>query len=304
MSTAENSTGTPASTGTRPASARAGISWMLVTTLLFVSQDAVTRVLLQSYPVAEVAWARFAGHTLIALLTIGVFVPRLTLSRRPGLQLVRSGLLLMVTVFAMLSFRVLPFVDVSAVVNATPVLVTLLSIPLLKETVGWRRALAVATGFAGALLIVGPASALFQWAVAFPLVAVFANALYQISTRVLRTADPPLTTFFYTSVVGTLLCSAAVPFVWTTPDAAGWARMLLLGALGAASHYCLIRAFTAAPAATVAPFAYSTMVWAALFGLVLFGEVPSMTTIAGGAIIIASGIYILYRERVVARSSQ
>ncbi len=270
---------------------------MVLTTLLFVSQDAVTRVLVQTYPVLEVAWARFAVHLALALLIVGARSPSLLVSRRPGAQLVRSLLLLTVTSLSMLSFRLLPFVDVAAIVNVAPVLVTVLSVPLLKEQVGWRRWMAVLVGFLGAMMIIGPASLTFQWAVVLPLGAALGQALYQIVTRILRNSDPTATTFAYTSVVGTVLCSLALPFHWVTPDATGWALMVLLGALGATSHFCLIRAFSAAPAATVSPFGYTSLVWAVLCGLLIFGEVPSPSTLAGGLVIVASGIYILYREQ-------
>jgi len=280
------------------ASGRIGIVWMVLTTLLFVSQDACTRVLLQSYPLMEVAWGRYAVHMLVAAVFVGWRMPHLMRSRRLPLQLVRSTLLLAITLLASTAFGMLPFVDVTAILTLTPVLITALSVPLLGETVGWRRWLGVLAGLCGAMLIVGPASGAFHWAVALPLGAVVANALYQIVTRMLSTSDRQPTTFFYTSLVGTLVCTVALPFVWVTPDAAGWALMILLGALGAGSHFCLIRAFTAAPAATVAPFGYTTLIWANLFGIVAFGELPSAATLTGAAVIVASGIYIFYREQV------
>jgi drug/metabolite transporter (DMT)-like permease len=283
------------------AASRAGIAWMVLTTLLFVSQDAVTRVLVQSYPVFEVAWARFAVHLLLAGALVCWRSPRLLVSARPGLQLVRSALLLSITLLMMMALGILPFVDVTAVLSVTPVLITVLSIPMLKETVGWRRGLAVLAGFAGAMMIIGPASGMFHWAVVLPLAAAVSNALYQIVTRMLKTSDPTMTTFFYTSVVGTVLSTLALPFVWVTPDLASVGLMLLLGALGACSHFCMIRAYTAAPAATVAPFGYTTLVWAALFGVLVFGEVPSAATIAGAVVIVGSGVYILYREQRRAR---
>lgn len=285
----------------KTSSGRAGIAWMTVTTLLFVTQDATMRVLTQSYPILEVAWARFAIHMVWAFLFVGMRSPQLMVSNRLGLQILRSGLLVGLTLIVALSIRLLPFVDVVTIANAAPVLVTVLSVPLLGEKVGWRRWMGVLAGFVGALLIVGPASIAFQWAILLPVCGAFANALYQIATRVLRNNDAPATTFFYTALIGTVVCSAALPFVWVTPDATGWALMLLLGSAGACSHFCLIRAYTAAPAATVAPFGYTTLIWALFAGIFMFGELPSVSTLAGGLVIVASGIYILYRENVRTR---
>ncbi|WP_264656162.1 DMT family transporter [Azospirillum canadense] len=284
-------------------SARAGIAWMVLTTLLFVTQDATMRVLVQSYPVVEVAWARFAVHFLIAFLLVSIRAPHAIRSQRPGVQILRSALLGVLTLLAALSYRLLPFVDVAAIANAAPVFVTVLSIPILKERVGWRRWLGVLAGFVGAMLIIGPASLTFQWFILLPLAAALCNALYQIVTRVLRGSDPTMTTFFYTSLAGTVMTSAALPWNWMTPDPTAVALMVLLGTIGACSHFCLIRAYTAADAATVAPFGYTSLVWAVLYGLLVFGEVPSATTLAGGLVIVGSGLYIFHREQRKGRAA-
>ncbi|MDQ2105508.1 DMT family transporter [Azospirillum isscasi] len=282
-------------------SGRAGIAWMLLTTLLFVTQDATLRVLVQTYPFPEVAWARFAVHLAIAFAVVAVRSPSHLIAKRPGIQILRSALLAVLTLLVAVSYKTLPFVDVAAIANVAPVLVTVLSVPLLKETVGWRRGLGVLGCFIGAMIIIGPASIVFQWAILLPLGAALCNALYQIVTRLLRGGDSTLTTFFYTSMAGTVLCGLLLPFGWVTPDLTGAALMVLLGALGACSHFCLIRAYTAADAATVAPFGYTSLLWAVLYGLLVFGEAPSAFTLAGGLVIVASGVYIFHREQVRAR---
>ncbi|QCN99282.1 DMT family transporter (plasmid) [Azospirillum argentinense] len=284
-------------------SGRAGIAWMLLTTLLFVTQDATLRFLVQTYPFAEVAWARFAVHLAIAFVVVAVNSPSHLIARRPGVQILRSTLLAVLTLLVAVSYKTLPFVDVAAIANVAPVLVTVLSVPLLKEKVGWRRSLGVLGGFIGAMIIIGPASLVFQWAILLPLAAALCNALYQIVTRLLRGGDSTLTTFLYTSMAGTVLCGLLLPFGWVTPDLTGAALMIMLGLLGACSHYCLIRAYTVADAATVAPFGYTTLIWAVLYGLLIFGESPSASTLAGGLVIVASGIYIFHREQVRAREA-
>lgn len=284
-------------------SGRAGIFWMMLTTLLFVTQDATIRVLTKSYPVVEVAWARFAVHMLLVGTVVAWRSPHLMVSHRLPLQLVRSCLLLATTLFAVLALRSIPFAEVQAIAAAVPVLITALSVPLLGEKVGWRRWAGVLAGMAGALIIVGPVGGTFQWALALPLAAAFSNALYQIATRKLRGADSPTTTIFYTGMAGTVACTLALPFNWVTPDLTGAALMILLGTLGGISHFCLIRAYSAAPAATVAPFGYTTLVWAAVYSLMLFGEELRLSTILGTAVIVGSGVYIFYREQMRSRQS-
>ncbi|CAO3437482.1 DMT family transporter [Azospirillum endophyticum] len=283
-------------------SGMAGIGWMILTTLLFVSQDATMRVLTASYPVPEVAWARFTVHLLLVVALVAWRSPQLMRSRRPALQMVRSLLLLATMLLSSLALRSLPFAEVQAIAAMAPVLVTALSVPLLRERVGWRSWAGVLGGLTGALLIIGPASGTFHWVVALPLASTLGNALYQICTRMLRGSDPPVTTMFYTGLAGALITSVLLPFNWVTPDPAGAALMLLLGVLGLISHFCLIRAYAAASAATVAPFGYMTLVWAALFSLTIFGEMLSLSTLAGGTVIVASGIYIFHREHTRSRS--
>ena len=282
---------------------RAGIFWMILTTLLFVTQDATTRILAKSYPVMEVAWARFAVHMLLVGIVVAWRSPHLMVSHRLPLQLVRSCLLLATTLLAVLSLRSIPFAEVQAIAAAAPVLITALSVPLLSEKVGWRRWVGVLAGMAGALIIVGPVGGTFQWALALPLAAAFSNALYQIATRKLRGADSPTTTIFYTGMAGTVVCTLALPFNWVTPDLTAAALMVLLGTLGGISHFCLIRAYSAAPAATVAPFGYTTLVWAAVYSLMVFGEDLRLSTIAGTIIIVGSGVYIFYREQTRSRQA-
>lgn len=282
---------------TEQSSGRVGIVWMILTTLLFVSQDATMRVLTRNYPVLEVAWARFTVHMLLVAGMVAWHNPQLMRSSRPMLQMVRSMLLLAAMLFSTLSLRSLPFAEVQAIAAAAPVLVTALSVPLLREKVGWRRWAGVFGGLSGTLLIIGPAGGAFHWLVALPLAAALANALYQICTRMLNGGDKPGTTMFYTGLAGALLTTLLLPFNWVTPDVTGAALMLLLGVLGLVSHFCLIRAYTAASAATVAPFGYMTLVWAALFSLTIFGEMLTLFTLAGGTIIVLSGIYIFHREQ-------
>lgn len=278
-------------------SGRAGIAWMMLCTLLFVSQDAIIRVLTRTYPVIEVVWARCAVHLLLIAVFLAVRSPHLMRSSRPALQIGRSLLLLGIALFLAQAMRIMPFADIQSVAAVAPVLVTALSVPLLGEKVGWRRWIGVLCGLSGALLIIGPASDAFHWVVALPLAAALCNALYQILTRMLRDHDRPQTTIFFTGIGGTLVCTLLLPFNWVTPDLTGGVLMVLLGTLGLVSHFCLIRAYSAAPAATIAPFGYMTLVWSALFAVTLFGEVLKLSTLAGGAVIVASGIYIFHREQ-------
>lgn len=286
----------------QPASdARAGVLWMLVTAALFVFMDAVAKALTADYPVPVIVWARFAFHALFVTLLLSRGLRARIVTRRPGLQFLRSALLMFTTILFFSGLQFLPLAECSAMIQIGPLIITALSVPLLGEQVGIRRWTGVVIGFAGALVIIRPGSDAMQFAILLPLAAACTNALYQITTRVLSRGDSPFTTLFYTPLIGTLLASAALPFFWQAPDLQGWALMALLGLIGGVSHFTLIKAFTAAPAATVAPFGYTALIWATLFGFILFGDFPDRWTIGGAAIIAGSGLYILHREHVKKR---
>lgn len=280
------------------ADSRRGIAWMLVTMLLFVSMDTVAKYLARDYPVAQVVWARFVFHALLLALFLGPRLRATAATRRPGLQILRSALLTITTILFFTGLSYLPLADASALMQIGPLVVTALSMPLLGEHVGVRRWAGVVIGFMGALIIVRPGTETMQPAAFFPLAAATSYGLYQIATRLLSRTDAPLTTLFYTPTIGALAMSAAMPFFWTTPDMAGWALMALIGLIGGVSHFTLIKAFASAPAATVSPFGYTSLIWATLYGLAVFGDFPDLWTIAGASIIAGSGLYILHREHV------
>jgi drug/metabolite transporter (DMT)-like permease len=279
------------------ASTRMGILWMLVATLLFVCQDSTARILLATCPPAEIAFARFFVHLVLVGSFLGWREPRLMRTRRPVLQMLRSGLLLGTTLFGLLALNVMPFLDFSAVAWVAPVLVTALSVWLLREKVGLRGWLSVFAGLAGVWVIVGQGGIDFSPLMAWPLLAALCNALYQIATRKLHTSDPALTTLFYSPVAGAVFCAAFLPFVGVAPKPADLALMVLLGALGVASHFCMIRAFAAALANIIAPFGYTALLWALLSGIVIFAEIPSLRTIIGAGLIVAAGLSIFLGGR-------
>lgn len=277
---------------------RAGVLWMLLTTLFFVSLDATAKYLVAHYPVVEVVWARFAFHMGFVIIVLSRQLRVHAFTRRPWLQLARSLLLLVTTLLFFFGVKLLPLADATAIMFLAPILVTVLAIPLLGEQVGARRWAAVIVGFIGALIVVRPGTGVMGVGAWLLLTAACCNALYQIITRKLRVADGPLTTLLYTALVGSVLLTLVVPVVWVTPQPAHWPLFALLGVFGGAGHFTLIKAFQRAPAAAVAPLSYTSLVWAIGFGYLLFGDLPDRWTVIGAAIIAGGGLYILHRERV------
>jgi drug/metabolite transporter (DMT)-like permease len=158
---------------------------------------------------------------------------------RPGLQLLRSAFLLVTTAFFFFGLKFLGLATMSAIMFVTPLLVTLLSMPILGERVGWRRITSVLVGFAGALIIIRPGSDAIGLAALLPLTAALFNAAYHLATRVLSRTDAALTTVGYTAIVGAVMSNFALLGGWVTPDAAGWAMLVGLGLIGCLGHFAL-----------------------------------------------------------------
>jgi drug/metabolite transporter (DMT)-like permease len=287
--------------GAQPAQADnpvAGIGWMMLTIFWFVSLDTGAKFLLQFYPTAQVVWLRFLVALVFGAAAMAPNLRRDLVSRKPSLQLLRSGLLAVTTALFFVGIRTTPLATATSIMFLSPILVTVLSVPLLGETVGVRRLAGVAVGFVGAVIIVRPSVHGVSTGALFLLAAAFTNSLYQIITRKVRVYDPPATTLFYTALVGAVVFAVPMPGQWLTPVVPWhWAVFVFVGVCGGIGHLCLIRAFRAAPASVVAPFTYAGLIWATLFGFIFFAELPGIWTYLGAALIIAAGLYIFHRER-------
>jgi drug/metabolite transporter (DMT)-like permease len=191
------------------------------------------------------------------------------------------------------SLRYLPLAVATTVSFTAPLIIAALSGPILGERVGAKRWVAVLVGMVGATLVVRPGGDVFHWASLLTLLGAFFFALFNIATRVLGGFDRPLTTVLYTFVVSTALVSLAMPFVWVAPTSSQWMLFAVTGLLGFAAHFSMARSLVLADASAVAPLHYVRLVWAIGIGLVVFGHVPDAWTLAGGALIVASGFYVV-----------
>ncbi|MFK7894174.1 MAG: DMT family transporter [Granulosicoccus sp.] len=291
-----------------------GILWMLLTMSLFVSMDTVVKYLVQSFSPFQIVWARFFFHVFWLSLLLRKELFAALLSNNLKLQLARSACLVLTTCLFFNGLLTTELSTATSIMFLSPIFVTLLAIPLLGERVGIRRMNGVLLGFVGALIIVNPQSQpsvdvllsadetssglswLPETGHLLLIAAAASNALYQIMTRKLRAADNPMTTLLYSAVVGVVAMSLWAPVVWKTPDLTDWPLMMLVGFLGLISHFCLIRALHHAPASVVVPFSYSALLWAIVLSFMVFGDLPDGQTLFGAALIIASGLYIFYRE--------
>lgn len=285
------------------ASASAGfraILLVIATVLGFAMMNGVNKYLTRDYPVPEVVWARFFFAN-ITILAFAAMRPGgwsgLLHTKRPALQAFRSVLMIASTMMFVGALSVLPLAEVEAISFAGPLFVVALSAPLLKERVPLSLWIAVAVGFVGVLIIIRPGLGVMSWAAALPLCVALLYAAFQIATRRLGGADPQLTSLFLSGLLGVILTSAFAPFIWRWPDTQGWILMAIAGFLGAASHFMLLRALELAPASLLQPFTYVQLVGAVVIGYLVFGNVPDLWTWIGMLVIVASGLYVVLRQR-------
>jgi drug/metabolite transporter (DMT)-like permease len=273
------------------------IALMVLAVSAFSVMDGIGKVLSADYDALQIVWARYAFALPLMLLLVNPWRWRGMRHGRLGLQLGRGLLPIVAGLAIVLSLRTVPLADATAISFVAPLLVTALSIPLLGEKVGWHRWAAVLVGFAGVVIIARPGAGAFQWAALLPLGTALGFALYQILTKKLTPIADPRATFVFTMVVGFLIVSIAQLFVWRAPSAEALALMAVSGLLYGGSHYAIIRSYEGAQASTLAPFIYAQIIGAMIFGYVVFDHMPDALTFIGTAVIIASGLYVVHRER-------
>jgi drug/metabolite transporter (DMT)-like permease len=267
--------------------------------------DALLKVLVASYPVAQLMFLRFVAHTLVVVLALRLITGSVPWrSRAPWLQTLRSATLAVANAALSVALIHVPLADATAVMFAAPVLTVALAALWLGESVSARRWTGVVVGLAGVFVALRPpflTGEPLHWAMLLPLVTAVANTAYQLLTRRLATVDDPRTTFVHTSLAACALTGLAQPLVWVTPAASDLPWMLLLGLIGAAGHSILVLAFARAPASILAPMSYTQLVWAGLAGVLVFADWPDGWTLLGAGVIAAGGVLVALPDRARAR---
>ncbi|MBT3305459.1 MAG: DMT family transporter [Alphaproteobacteria bacterium] len=276
----------------------------MATGTVLAGMDGTAKYLALEIPIVMVIWGRYFFHTVLTFTLYTVRTRSLVFlkARRPGLQFFRAAALFAATAFMYVAITRMQLADASSIQFLAPVLVTAFSGLVLGERVGPRRWMAVVFGFVGVLLVARPGSGVLGWTALLPLATAVLLAVYLIMTRIIHTKDDPAATTFYSTAVGAVVLSLAVPFYWQDITAFQWAVMVAMGAAGALGHFFLIKAFFLAEASMLAPFTYAQVVAAIVWGYVLFGDVPSAWTLAGAGVVIASGLYVWWRETLLRRA--
>ena len=280
-----------------------GVLFMCAACALFPIMNGIVKLLAATYDPKQIVWFRITTHLVLVAL---VFTPRMGVSlfrtRQIGSQVIVSSMMLMST---LLFFSAVKYVGVAEAISISfvaPLLVVFLAWPLLGERITPVRLTAVVLGFVGVLIVIRPGSSVFQWASLMLVGSAVCYAIYQIYIRRLAGVDHPATSIFYSVLLGTIVMSSVVPFVWKTPvNWTDWALFCSTGAMGALGHYCVARAMTYASANFVAPFNYTQMIGSVIVGYFLFAEVPDLYVWLGTALIVSAGLLVGWRGRSEAK---
>ncbi|RIX98002.1 DMT family transporter [Aureimonas flava] len=269
----------------------------IVAGALFAGMDSLGKHLSTLLPVMQVIWGRYVVQTVVMTAWLGATTgTRFLHTPRPGLQLTRGLLLLACTFLMYQALSRVPLADATAVLFFTPIVVTILSVAVLGERIGLHRIAAVLAGFCGMLLILRPGVGSFHPALFLALAASVLNASYLILTRRLAGREDSASTQFNTTAAGAVVMSVLVVPVWQTPDMPTALLLLAIGLFGTVGHFLLVSAFRHAPASLLSPFLYTQVLTAAGVSVLLFGDPLHPATVAGTAVLVASGLYIWWRE--------
>ena len=281
---------------------RLGILLMIITTIVFASQDGLSKYLATEYNVYMVVMIRywfFAAFVISVSSQNTGGIKRVAKTKSPILQIFRSLILVAEMCITILAFTLLGLAETHAIFASYPLIIAMLSGPILGEYVGWRRWLAICVGFIGILIILNPGNGIFSPYALVPLAGAILFALYGLLTRYVGQYDNSSTSFFWTGVVGSIAMTVVGLNFWDPVSKSDWSIMLLLSASGVVGHYLLIKCYEVAEASAVQPFAYLQLIWASMIGIIIFGEQITTNVLIGACIIVGAGLFTLWRERKV-----
>ncbi|WP_296429165.1 DMT family transporter [Yoonia sp.] len=282
---------------------RLGIMLMIATTFVFAIQDGISRHLAGNYNVIMIVMIRywfFAAFVITIATRQSGSIRVAAATKQPILQITRGTLLALEICIMVSAFVLLGLVESHAVFACYPLLIAALSGPVLGEQVGWRRWAAIGIGFIGVLVILQPGYAVFAPAAVVPLIAALMFALYGLLTRYAARKDTTATSFFWTGTSGAVVMTIAGVWFWEPMTAVDWWWMAVLCVTGAGGHWLLIKTYEVAEASSVQPFAYLQLVFASAIGIFLLGETLRPNVALGAAIVVAAGLFTLWRAKKAA----
>jgi len=291
-----------------------GVALMLAFCVLAPLLDVAAKLATASVPVGQITTARFVVQAVLMLpVALAMRLPLAMPARLWWLMLARAVVLIVSTYCFVAATQVMPIADALAIVFVEPFILLILGHLIFGDAVGPRRIGASVVGFAGAMLVIQPSLAVFGWVALFPLGTAVLFALYMLITRAMSGSVHPVTMQLHTALVGSAIClpllalaggSGWAEFDPVLPQGLNWLWLFGVGFWAAVSHMCMTYALKFAPSATLAPLHYLEIVAAVGLGYAVFGDFPNPLTWAGIGVIVASGLYIIHRERVTAATAR
>ena len=275
------------------------VAYFLLSIGLITIVDTVCKHYTNELSPIQLVWGYFVGMCLTLIFYFGArrtHLSDLVASKQIALQWVRPLFLVLSIATLFVGLKFLPLAEAVILGFMAPLFITALAQPLLGERVSIHRWIAVIGGLIGVAVVIRPGSGIWHWAAVMPLAGALFFSLFQLSTRRLAKTESVDAMIYHTGVAGLVWSTLLVPFFWTQPQPLHWLIFLGTGLLGAAAHLCMIQAFERAQASLLAPFNYSKLLWGIILGYVVFGQLPTINTLAGTTLIIAAGLYVVYRE--------
>ncbi|MND67139.1 EamA-like transporter family protein [compost metagenome] len=276
-----------------------GYFYVLLAITIFAIQDGCSKYLADKYPVIGFTMIRFWAFAAFVIV-FAAFSPgglrKAFVSRRPFLQMLRGPLLVLEIFIVVYAYTGAGLAMTQAILQATPLIITILSVPLLGEKVGWRRGTAIVVGLFGVLIILNPVGVRFDLQLLWPLAGALAFGLYGISTRAVGREDSAVTSVLYTGVFGAIVATAIGPFYWVPIAPEHWPALFALCVCGATSHFFLIKAYSTLTAVEVQPLTYLQIVLSVAVATTFFGETITINMIVGAIIVVAAGLFTVFRE--------
>ena len=270
---------------------------MIGAMFVFTLMDAVAKVLTQEIGVWPTLWVRYLGQAVLVFLIVLPRFGKIVKTSFPLLQLARSVFLMGATMCFFWGISNIGLAEATAIMDISPVLITLGAVLFLGERIGIRRVFGIIGALIGALIVIRPGSDVFSVYALFPLGAAICYSGYNIITRFVGAREDPWTSLFYTALFGALVFSAVVPFYWQPLSIVSLTLMIVLSCLATLAQWLLIKALSLGEASLLAPVGYIALIFATLWGYLLFGDLPDQWTVIGAMVIVASGVYVWYRER-------
>ena len=270
---------------------------MIGAMFIFTLMDAVAKLLTHEIGVWPTLWVRYFGQAVLVVIIVLPRIKQVVKTSFPVLQLTRSVFLMCATMCFFWGISNIGLAEATAIMDVSPVLITLGAVLFLGERIGIRRVFGIFGALIGALIVIRPGTDVFTIYALFPLGAAICYSGYNLITRFVGAREDPWTSLFYTALFGATVLSAIVPFYWQPLSSFIITLMFVLSVLATLAQWLLIKALSIGEASLLAPIGYIALIFATLWGFLLFGDLPDHWTVAGAGVIVASGFYVWYRER-------